>query len=104
MVECGLPKAETRVRFPSPAPNFAQDAPCGGTSYEVTGFLHGSTGLGLGNIRKTQSSTAAYRYQLDNVRTLPFATVMFPGSHRRIICGVGFAARMKAITPSRPEF
>ena len=38
----------------------------GGSSYEVSGFLNGSWALGLANVRKTQSSTAAYVYQLNN--------------------------------------
>jgi type II secretory pathway pseudopilin PulG len=38
----------------------------GGSSYEVSGFLHGSWALGLANVRKTHDTAAAYIYQLSN--------------------------------------
>ena len=38
----------------------------GGTSYEVSGYLHGAWSLNLDNIRKTHSTVAVYIYQEDN--------------------------------------
>jgi prepilin-type N-terminal cleavage/methylation domain-containing protein/prepilin-type processing-associated H-X9-DG protein len=36
----------------------------GGTSYEVSGYLHGAWDTGLANVRKTQSTINSYIYQL----------------------------------------
>jgi prepilin-type N-terminal cleavage/methylation domain-containing protein len=38
----------------------------GGSSYEVSGYFHGSWDLGTANVRKTQSTAQAYVYQLNN--------------------------------------